>query len=50
MKKILLLFLLVSSIVFSETLVGKVIKVADGNTITILVNGSKERYIMMENI
>lgn len=43
MKKILLLFLLVSSIVFSETLVGKVIKVADGDTITILVNGNKER-------
>lgn len=43
MKKILLLLLLVSSIVFSETLVGKVIKVTDGDTITILVNGNKEK-------
>lgn len=43
MKKILLIFLLFGTLVFGETLVGKVIKVYDGDTITILVDGEKEK-------
>ena len=43
MKKILLIFLLLGTLVFGETLIGKVIKVYDGDTITILVDGEKEK-------
>lgn len=43
MKKILLIFLLFGTLVFGETLVGKVVKVYDGDTITILVDGEKEK-------
>ncbi|MGB6129289.1 MAG: thermonuclease family protein [Psychrilyobacter sp.] len=43
MKKILLIFLLLGTLVFGEILVGKVIKVYDGDTITILVDGKKEK-------
>ena len=43
MKKVLLIFLLFGTIVFGKTLVGKVIKVYDGDTIIILVNGKKEK-------
>jgi endonuclease YncB( thermonuclease family) len=43
MKKVLLIFLLVGTLVFGETLVGKVVKVYDGDTITILVDGKKEK-------
>ncbi|UUV20045.1 thermonuclease family protein (plasmid) [Fusobacteria bacterium ZRK30] len=43
MKKILLIFLLFGTLVFGETLVGKVIKVYDGDTITIMVDGEKEK-------
>ena len=43
MKKILLIFLLFGTLIFGETLVGKVIKVYDGDTITMLVDGEKEK-------
>lgn len=43
MKKVLLIFLLFGTLIFGETLVGKVIKVYDGDTITILVDGKKEK-------
>lgn len=43
MKKVLLAFLLFGTLVFGETLVGKVIKIYDGDTITILVDGNKEK-------
>jgi endonuclease YncB( thermonuclease family) len=43
MKKVLLIFLLFGTLVFGEILVGKVIKVYDGDTITILVDGKKEK-------
>ena len=43
MKKILLIFLLFGTLSFGEMLVGKVIKVYDGDTITMLVDGKKEK-------
>jgi len=43
MKKILLIFLLLGTLVFGETLVGKVVKVYDGDTMTMLVDGKKEK-------
>jgi len=41
MKKILLIFFLFGTLVFGETLVGKVVKVYDGDTMTMLVDGKK---------
>jgi endonuclease YncB( thermonuclease family) len=43
MKKILFLFLLFGTLVFGETLVGKVVKVYDGDTLTMMVDGKKEK-------
>ena len=43
MKNIILIFLLFGTLVFGKTLVGKVIKVYDGDTLTMLVDGKKER-------
>ena len=43
MKRIILLFLLVGTLVFGKTLVGKVVKVYDGDTLTMLVDGQKEK-------
>jgi micrococcal nuclease len=47
---ILILFLLLPSIAFSETITGKVIKVADGDTITILTPGNKQIKIRLSAV
>jgi micrococcal nuclease len=41
-RLLVLILLLLPSIVFSETITGKVIKVADGDTITILTPGNEQ--------
>ena len=43
MKKIILLFLLIGTLVFGKVFVGKVVKVYDGDTLTMMVDGKKEK-------
>ncbi len=46
-KLLVLILLLLPSIIFSETITGKVIKVADGDTITILTPGNEQIKIRL---
>ena len=49
-KLLVLILLLLPSIVFSETITGKVIKVADGDTITILTPGNEQIKIRLSAV
>jgi micrococcal nuclease len=49
-RLLILILLLLPSIAFSETIAGKVIKVADGDTITILTPGNKQIKIRLSAV